>query len=314
MSTADTAVRFDRLRILGRVRPALAVGLIALLAACSATRLAYENSDLWLALKADSYLDLDGEETDRSRDLAKQTLERHRQEELPRWMAGARDLAAALDDGLSADEAACLEDEMLDLLNGSVAILSDYASAVLFDLDAEQISALKAAVAEDDERFRERFVQNDPEERMRGRVERVTGWIEYWTGELLVSQRLWLETAIRDYPSMSEAWADYHSTQRRRLLRNVEDRLSQEEMRAFLYRWWSGTADQSPAFLAAIDRSRAAMQSFAVEFDALLTSYQRRRVQSRLRGVADDLESLLGEESTAAPERRCAAHVMKVGA
>jgi len=291
----------------------LLIASIAMLAACSATRLAYDNSDLWLTFKTNSYLDLNGEQSGRTRILASQALERHRREELVRWMTGARDLASAADDGLSQSEVACTQRELLDLFNKSVAILAEYASQVLVDLDDAQVAALSEAVADDDRRFRERYVQADPRERMNDRVERVTGWIEYWTGDLLDAQKVWLSRAIRSYPSMSDLWADYHSRQRHELLLKVEGPVSPEEMRVFLESWWSGTADQSAPFLAAVERSRAALQELAIDFDATLTSYQRKRVQRRLRGIADDLESLLSDDTPIPPGPGCAANIVRVG-
>ena len=128
---------------------------------------------------------------------------------------------------------------------------------------------------------------------MNSRVERVTGWIEYWTGELLDGQQTWLDRAIRNYPSMSDLWADYHSQQRQQLLLKVDEHASRKEMRGFLESWWSGTADRSAPFLGAVERFRAAFQPFAMNFGGILSSYQHRRVQSRSRGVGDDLESLM---------------------
>lgn len=294
-------------------RRTLLVASIAMLAACSATRLAYENSDLWLTFKTNSYLDLNDEQSGRTRVLAAQALERHRREELPNWMSGARDLASAIDDGLSRSEVTCVQRELLGLFNNSVAILAEYTSGVLVDLDDAQIAALAKAVADDDRRFRERYLQTDPMERIDERVERVTGWIEYWTGDLLGAQQVWLNRAIRNYPSMSDLWADYHTQQRQQLLLKVDNKVSPEEMRAFLESWWSGTADQSAPFLAAVDRSRAALREFAVDLDGILTSYQRDRVQSRLRGIADDLESLLSDGTAIPPGPSCAGNVVQVG-
>jgi len=296
-----------------RSRWCVIAALLAVLAGCSAAQLAYDNADIWLVYKANAYLDLNAEQSSRARTLAQEALERHRRQQLPRWMLGARDLAAAMDDGLTAAEVACLQNELLGLFIGTVAILAEFASEMTVDLDDKQIAELAAAVAKDNERFRERFLQRDSDERVALRVERVHGWIEYWTGDLLAGQRVWLDRNIRAFPSMSDRWAEYHAHERERLLAKVENDTAPGELRVFIETWWSGEADQSPSFRNAVERSRAGMREFAVSFDGILTSYQRDRVQSRLLAIADDMEELLSEGLVLQARPGCASGPAQVG-
>ncbi len=296
----------DRRAWSGPVRAALFTTLAGL-SGCSAVQLAYDNFDRWLASKADHYLELTPEQSERARDLAIEAMEIHRSKELPRWAHAARDLRATLEDGLTPEEAVCLRYSLLDLYRRSVAVLADYASAVLSDASPGQILALESGLDADDERFHKRFVGHDADHMKSYRVERVHRWMERWVGKLLDHQSVWLAHRVRAYPSMAKEWARYHSRQRTDLVRRLRGGASRAELRGFLIEWWTGEASKDPSFARAAERSWSAILEIALGLDGMLMSVQRNEVLDRLDSVDDDLRALLDEETTPPDVGRCAA-------
>lgn len=265
--------------------------------ACSRTELAYRNADSLLEYYAWRTVHTSAAQRDHWQPVLQFTLRRHREQELPLFIAYL-DLAARIvreTDGSVG--AACLVDGALLLYQRHARLAVDLAVPLLAELDSAQVEHLAEYSTRRHKNAVKRYQEPDPQRRKAARQERITERIERWTGKLNDSQRKHIKDALEHIPDLTESWLAYRAQQTDTLLDMLETGTTAEALRAYLNDWWvhrGGTSTETR------QRWRVARQEFVQLMDDLamtLTDRQRRTLETRLVDLRKQLASFVSHTS-----------------
>lgn len=271
---------------LTRFFTALAAG--ALLAGCSAMRLAYDNADHYLRWRADSYLDLSGED---SRELHRRIdafMGWHRAQALPRYAALSSEAAQRLDDGLSREDLVWGYDALMTQARESLRAAATQIAPLLDRLSAEQIGHLERRLAEDDRKFA-RELRGSEAERRKRRAKRMQAQLEEWVGGLTQAQ----VERVRLYAERAPLTDAFRARDRERLQAELLGVVRRHEARKRLpdlaANWQQG---REAGYVALNEAWRREFYALLLDLDRTLTPAQRARAVANFRRYAQDFALL----------------------
>jgi hypothetical protein len=273
----------------------------ALLAACSATRLAYDNADTALRFMASSYLDLDPEQTEEMRQRIVQFHEWHRANELPAYAALMRSASERAGRGITAEDVAWGLDNLRARYRRSAARAVEGAAPVLATLTPGQIAGLERKFAENNEKYEKDFLAADETKRRRAQAKRVLERIRDFAGDLTDDQ----EARIKRFALANEKHVALRFEDRRQLQRGLVDAIrtqhNAKELGASLAEIFNRPERRRSETFITEDRAwDEALGRLIVELDRSLSPKQRARVVRRLSDYASDFAALAGEKKEAA--------------
>jgi hypothetical protein len=273
----------------------------ALLAACSATRLAYDNADAALRFMASSYLDLDPEQTEEMRQRIVQFHEWHRANELPAYAALMRSASERAGRGITAEDVAWGLDNLRARYRRSAARAVEGAAPVLATLTPGQIAGLERKFAENNEKYEKDFLAADETKRRRAQAKRVLERIRDFAGDLTDDQ----EARIKRFALANEKHVALRFEDRRQLQRDLVDAIRTQhdakELGASLAEIFNRPERRrSETFIREDKAWDEALGRLIVELDRSLSPKQRARVVRRLSDYASDFAALAGEKKEAA--------------
>lgn len=272
--------------------------LILLGAACSRTELAYRNADWLLERYARQSVSASAAQRDRWQPVLAQTLQRHREQELPLVVAYL-DLAAEIARDANVPRGAdCLLDAALLLAQRHARLAVELAVPLLAELDDGQVAHLSDYLADSQHTARERYLDPDPQRRQHNRQQRIIERIEAWTGKLDAEQRQLVTGALERIPDLSAAWLDYRAQQSQRLVAMLEDGSSATALHQYLTQWWVERRDRSAHYQAQWQTARREFVVLLDELNATLSEHQRNKLDRRLETVREDLAGFLPPEQT----------------
>ncbi|MDX3907047.1 MAG: DUF6279 family lipoprotein [Pigmentiphaga sp.] len=280
------------------MRSVLIVVMLGLLAACSGVRLGYNSADKLLAYRLEDWFGLPEAMREPARERLRRVLAWHRSEELPRY---ARLLAQA--EQRLAESAPLRAAELLDLqqqvserllrLGDRVA---DGFADILVQLGPAQRTRLLARLEEDNEEFREEYLEADPARIRQRRIDRLVDRYAFWLGPLAPSQRDRIEQWVDAGSSDAASWLGRRQ-ERQRVFVGIVDAAIRD-------RSAPQTAARLRAFFAELDRPAAtqvrtrhedgmhARAQLTADLFNLATAAQRERARERLRALAADFLAL----------------------
>jgi hypothetical protein len=254
---------------------------------------AYRNADWLLEYHAKRTVDASAGQRDLWRPVLDDTLQRHREEELP-LVVGYLQLAESMfGQSNSSAGAACLLDGALYLYERHARLAVDLSVPLLSGLDSTQVRHLGEYAAKRQEKAVKRYLNSDLEHRKHSRQERFFERIERWTGKLNSNQRQQVNEALERIPDLSESWLTYREQKTHRLLLMLEADANATALREYLTDWWVRQDGRS-----AEDRRlwEVAKQELVLLLDGLaatLTPEQHATLEKRLGDLRDDLTSFL---------------------
>lgn len=277
-----------------RLLAVIAIAAVALLAGCSGLRLGYQQADVILAWRANTYFDLDA---DQRRDFSTRLdrlLEWHRSEQLPEY---AKFLTAAVDraeHGVKTEDIAWLVEGFRSRYRIVVNRGAADAAAVLSTLSAEQIVHLQDQFAKDNRKFADEHELNGSvEKRKRARLKRTLNQIEDWTGNLTREQESRVAALLDPIPLIEHLRHRDRMRRQREFVELLKLRESKSEFAARLQQWlleWdNGRAPEYEKLSQEVYNQRL---QFYVAVDRLLTPEQRAHALKRLQKFADDCRAL----------------------
>ena len=169
------------------------------LAACSLTRVAYNNADTVARFMVDSYLDLDDAQ---SKDLSAHMArlhQWHRANELPVYAALLRSASQRAARGITVEDVAWGLANVRARYRRLAAGAAEEAAPVLATLGAPQLAALERRFAEKNEKYAKKYLASDDGGRRRAQLDRAVKRIEDFTGDLTREQRALLERFVRSH-------------------------------------------------------------------------------------------------------------------
>jgi hypothetical protein len=278
----------------------LAIGALGL-AACSATRVAYDNADTMLRFMASSYLDLDAAQSD---DLAPRIArfhQWHRANELPAYAALLRSASERAAAGITAEDFAWGMANVRLRYRRFAAKAAEDAAPVLATLAPPQLAALERKFTENNEKYAKEFLSSDDNERRRRQLKRVLERFRDFAGELTPDQ----EARIRHFALAHERHVALRFEDRQRWQRDFvaalkAGRSSEDLGRRLAEMFEKPELRRSAEFIREDARWEEDLGRLIVDLDRSLSTKQRAHVVLRLSDYAEDFAVLARKRKEAA--------------
>lgn len=289
-------MRFHRIFVL------LLVSLLVV--GCSRVSIFYHTADLFIEKYADDYLSLDRSQLADWKPTLTEGMARHRREELPHLAAFFSSLHDAAQAGFKAAGTECLLDAFEGLYRRHFRLAAELAAPLLVSLSPQQIRALERKFAEDawdkaDES------PDRVQRRLRKRAERWTESAAWWIGPLTGAQRQIVRETTRAMPDTAADWAAYRGARQAGLIRLLDRKAGEPEIRRYLTDWLADHQDLPPPLRTAKQAIRRQLVRLFMRLDASLSRAQRTHFKKRLANLRDDFMGL--QKNPRMPPLGCAA-------
>jgi hypothetical protein len=275
--------------------------LLALLSACSAVKLAYNNGHelawWWLT----DYIDVKGEDRATLRQAVHQLHEWHRREQLPTYVEMLRRWQGPVGGDMNSEQVCRMADDVMQraaALAGAVQVLDTAALQVLARLNSAQLAEMERNFAKSNRKFREKYVDVSPKELLDKRLDTGLSRAEWLYGSLGRAQEQALRSALQAAPW--DAREALESRQRRQqdiaqTLRNLsQTQATPDQARAALGAMLSRQFDpQDNGERARVMAMRQQSCQTLSQLHASTTPAQRSKAQETLRNYAADLAILV---------------------
>ncbi|WP_296509440.1 DUF6279 family lipoprotein [Rhodoferax sp.] len=268
------------------------------LSGCGAVRLAYNNAPDLAYWWIDGYLDLDSPQSLKLRKDLQSLQSWHRQEELPLAADMLKNLQAASQGPVSADQVCQLSRYLETRFQAVIDRAAPTAFSLAPTLTVAQLDHLVRAWDKRNQEWREEWLDGSPQERLNRRLKSTVERAEGFYGRLSDSQKQLLRTQLA--ASQFDPALQYQETQRRqkdivRTLRELKaspatELHQQAEVRALFVR---STQSPDPAFQQYTERVRTGFCEAAAELHNATTPGQRLKLQQTLQGYESDVRALM---------------------
>lgn len=277
------------------------ISIVPLLVSCNAVQLSYNNADIWLRWKADSYFDLRPQQEAELRVRMSRFHEWHRSHELAVYAELMRSAANRLEDGLSEQDVTwAIENVRARYQVLMVQAVADGAF-ILTSLSPEQLAHLERKFADDNRKYAKEFLPSSEDQRAKVRAQRIEEWLAEWTGSLNAEQEQRIALMARaTFDRANTKLAEREHNQREfidilkseRAVESLAPRLSD-----LLENWESR---RTPAQVNEAKLAEAQFARMMVDVDRILTPAQRANAVNRLRSYAADFAALVDVRSAPA--------------
>jgi hypothetical protein len=275
--------------LVGKAKIVFVLLCLALLQACSPTRLAYNNADLFLRWQANYYFDLHDEQSEElDRGLAA-FLAWHRAKALPEYARLGEDAARRMLRGVKREDLEWSYDAVRAQIREALGAAASESAGLLDRLSPEQIVHFERRLAEENRKFVKEQMQGSLDERRQRRSKRNLDRIEEWFGTLSAPQA----ERVRLYSARAPFSAELRDQDRRRRQAEFLAMLRAHEARQRFAAWaqdWE--AGREPAYVEASRATRAEYIDLLLDLDRTLSAEQREHAAARLRRFAVLFESL----------------------
>ena len=273
------------------------LALAAVLGACSAIRLAYNNlpelSYWWL----DGYLDFDGSQTPKVRDDLARLLEWHRRNELPKIAALLQEAEALAPGDITPVQACAMTDRIRDRLLAVSERAEPAGTELALSLGEAQLQQLERKYAKNNADYRKDWLDRSPARVQEKRYDQFLDRFEDFYGRLSPEQRELLRQQVAQSvfdPKLQDVERRKRQQEALVLLRGfVANRTPPTEARAALHAYLQRIADPPPGPWR--EQQQALLQEGCRNLAALhngTSAAQRAQAVKRLQGYREDLRQL----------------------
>jgi len=263
---------------------------VVAVAGCSRVGIFYNTADFFIEQYADDYLSLDSDQTASWRPALRDALAQHRQEELPFLAAFFDDFYRSTREGFDASEVECLIGSFEDVYRRHLRLAIGVAAPLLSSVTPEQIRALEARFAKDNEE--DRAEDAKAERRKRKRAERWAESAEWWVGPLSETQQRIVREVTAAMPDTAADWVAYRSAKQAGLIRLLGAKAGTAKIHRYLEDWLVHYRDLPPKLREARTEIRRQVVQLFVRLDGSFSAEQRAHFEDRLAGLRDDFMDL----------------------
>jgi Family of unknown function (DUF6279) len=279
---------------------AFLVATSALLGACSALRIGYNQVDELAYWWLDGYIDFNESQTPRVRGALAQWHAWHRRTQLPDYsalLARARTEAA----NPTTPERIC---QWWGDLRGRLDVAFERAvpaaADVMLSLSPEQIRHIERRYAKANEEFRADYLQADPAERRKESIRRAVDRAETFYGRLDDGQREQVAKAVAESPFDAELWFTERRARQQEALQMLRrlrpEGASSDQAQAALRAYYDhALRSPRPAHLRYAQNLTQYNCAWAANLHNAATPAQRAVLLGKLKGWEADLRSLAAE-------------------
>ncbi|MCM5679342.1 DUF6279 family lipoprotein [Schlegelella sp. S2-27] len=277
--------------------PLLAVLAAALLAGCSTLRLAYEQGPRLAYWWLDPYVDFNDAQKQQARHDLAQWFEWHRRTQLPLYaQALSRAQRDAAQDGHAA-QACRWWDEVQQWRDGAFEQVLPKAAELALTLTPAQIDHLQQHYAKTNRKFRDEFLQADPDVRRREALKRTAERAERFYGRLDDTQRHWVAQKLAASPFDPQLWLQERQRRQQDIVHTLrslqQQRATPEQAREAIRDVYRRTVSSpNEAYRSYAQALTAYNCEFVAQLHNRTSAEQRRTAVERLRGWESDLRAL----------------------
>ena len=255
---------------------------------CSAIGFFYNRADYYILKQVDRYLNLSNDQTGQLRKSLQSTLQKHRDCELPLYIAYLDYVDLNTRNTLTQEKA----DEILKNVNilyaRFIMLLLPALTPIFSDLSNEQIHYLDKRQQE----FNEEQTEIWEDEKLgKKRVKSYKFWLGYVTKE---QEDLIITNANLNEP-LERLWAEWRVEKQHAFNDFLLMDKSNDEIHDFLYGWWANGDDKSDELRNVQKNAYERTLSLAVKIFSSLEKKQHINLQKRLNGFSEDLKELIDE-------------------
>ncbi|MFN2643933.1 MAG: DUF6279 family lipoprotein, partial [Burkholderiales bacterium] len=249
----------------------------------------YDNADVYLAWRAQHYLDLDEAMAEELDGRIASFMAWHRAQALPKYAQLADDARRRLQRGLQPADLVWGYDSAIAQAREGLRQAAERIAPLLDRLTPQQMAHLERRLAEDNRRFARENLRGSERERRRRRTERNVERLEDWVGRLSRAQLERVAQYSERAPLLDELRDREHKRLQAELLAILRAKEAGPRLADFLSSWDRG---REPAYAAAIEVSRREYFAMVLDIDRGLARDQRERAARELARYASEFRSL----------------------
>jgi hypothetical protein len=283
------------LRSFRATRFVVALGLIALVAACSFTRFGYNQADTVAAWMVDEYFDLDSQQKQDFQKRFERFYAWHRTEQLPEYATFMRTAKGRVQQGLNRDDVLWFVDGIRARVRTASQKAAPETAAFLATLTPPQIEALQRKWDKDNKKYmKEHKVNGTPEERQEFEAKRVVKTFKEWLTPLNSEQEQRVTAMVRDLPPIEQFRYAERLRRQKEFLAVLSQRGEDREkftarVADWLTHWERG---RTPDEQKKLDAWWAKRADIFAALDKTITPEQRTASLQRMQGYIEDFTQL----------------------
>jgi Family of unknown function (DUF6279) len=266
-----------------------AIAAMLLLSACSVTRVAYDNADLFLRWQANHYFDFQDQQTEELDRRLASFLAWHRAKALPQYARLGEEAAARMLRGLKREDLEWSYDAVRAQVGEALGVAAGETAGLLDQLSPGQISHLEMRLAEDNRKFAKERVQGTMEERHQRRVKRNLERLEEWFGPFSDEQAARVQRYSQRAPFSAELQERDRKRRQGEFVAMLRAREAKQRLAKWAQAWESGRA---PEYVQATLATRAEYMELLLDLDRMLSAEQRQHAAGRLKRFSVLFDSL----------------------
>ena len=276
---------------LGTVRLIAGLLALALLSGCSANRFLYNRADTFVRWAVDDYVDFTSEQQQRFNDNLDVLLDWHRRAELPRYREFIFVSIAALDDGVTIDEAIAISEAIEQAVNRLQAEFIELLLLTGEDLSEQQILDFLAELDRQQQEFAEDRLVRDEETYAADAAKSLEGLAKRLLGRLDEAQQSLIASRSKELTRIDRLWYDDRTVWGATLRTILETRAPdwQSDVRALSE---ARSSARTPAYVAGIDHNGDVILELLVDIINGRTERQDRKMRRFLNGLIADIDAL----------------------
>lgn len=275
----------------GTVRLVAGLLALALLVGCSANRFLYNRADTFVRWAVDDYVDFTSEQQQRFDDNLDVLLDWHRQVELPQYREFIFLSIAALDDGVTIDEAIVISEAIEQAVNRLQAEFIELLLLTGEDLSEQQILDFLAELDRQQQEFAEERLVRDEETYAADAAKSLEGLAKRLLGRLDEAQQSLIASRSKELTRIDRLWYDDRTVWGATLRTILETRAPdwQSDVRALSE---ARSSARTPAYVAGIDHNGDVILELLVDIINGRTERQDRKMRRFLNGLIADIDAL----------------------
>jgi hypothetical protein len=280
--------------LLNRLHLALLALSFALLAGCSAIRIAYNQADTILAWMADDYFDFDAAQKQDFNTRVDRLLKWHRHEQLPDYARFLTEIRQRGQRQITRDDAVWMVEGAKARFRAIARHGANDAADALATLTPDNLRALEQQFDKVNRKFvREYKLNGTLDERKHARLERTLKQLRNWTGTLTDAQEHRIALLNAAIPSIDHLRHQDRQRRQQEFLALLKSRRNKSEfapqLRSWLTEWEKGRTPEFEQAQAEVYDKRVALY---LDVERMLTLQQRDHVLHKLQGYIDDIHAL----------------------
>lgn len=274
----------------------IAIFLFAVLLSGCGPRLVYPHLDWLIPWYVSDYISLDSDQKSMLEDRLAKQLDWHCRTQLPAYARTLREMGQDLTDSSRPVTAATLQTyntRFMALWKELIQQVAPDITAILATSSDEQIGELFENLEEQNQKFKEKYIDLPPEELSRNRQKRMLKHIKYWISKLNKDQIHMVEQWNAQLAPIGVEWLKNRQTVQAETLRLLSGRQDDPGYQAAMQELIINPEIQRSAeFQHKIDNNTDVTISYLAKLIRTLTADQRARLQDRVESLAADFDAL----------------------